>query len=143
MRKSTLPLAVAIAAALSLPAHAAKFTCTFYNAGNPVKQCGIEPLGTQCSYSYNANLAGACAAGRDDNDTHEGLSCAFGNPSTNVADVFKDAAIFSPTRSAKPLSEKPGFATQALSIFETGKSLLFDVAYRESTTSPIFEVQCQ
>lgn len=145
MRKSTIPVAVAIVAVLSLPAQAAKYTCTFYQAGNQVKQCSIDPTtsNTLCQQGFTANLAGFCIAGKSDDDKVEALWCGFGNPNANVTDIFKDADIFSTTRSPKPLAEKPGFVAQALSSFETKKISNFLVDYKESQSSPAFDAVCQ
>lgn len=63
MRKSIIPMAVAIVSALSLPAQAAKFNCTFYQNSNPVSSaCPIDSAGTAkpCMHKYSATLFGTC-----------------------------------------------------------------------------------
>src|ERR1700730_17748073 len=65
MRKSTISVAVAIVAALSLPAQAAKFNCIFYGTGIPPSPaCSIDSSDPKrCERQYSGNLTGTCFGG--------------------------------------------------------------------------------
>jgi hypothetical protein len=76
MRKSTVSAALAIVATLSLPANAAKYTCTFSQASAPLKQCSIDPT-TTCRQDYPHNLVGLCAASKSTDDSMEAIVCTF------------------------------------------------------------------
>ena len=146
MRKSTIPAAIAIVAALSLPAQAAKYTCQFYQGSNPVgPQCVIDPTTktTSCQQSFGANLVGGCAAGKSEDDKMEALLCLFGVPAS-VADVTKGLFGQEPTATVHALAEKPGFAAQNYTMFPTQtRPSLGALLYRESQSSPVLSVLCQ
>lgn len=145
MRKSTIPVAVAIIAAFSLPAHAAKYTCTFSQAGNPVGQpCVIDPTttNTSCQQPFGSNLTAICAAGASDDDKVEGLLCLFGVPAS-ATEITKGLMGQDPAKAVRTLAEKPGFFAQNITIFPTqARPTAEALFYRESQNSPVLGAVC-
>jgi hypothetical protein len=146
MRKSVIPVAAAIVAALSFPAQAAKYTCSFTQANQPVgSPCVIDPTTTttSCQRNYSSgNLVGLCAAGKTDDDKSEALLCVIGVPAS-VAEVSKSLIEQSSADALKTLAEKPGFAAQDIVIFPTqARPSLFALLYRETQTAPVLSAVC-
>lgn len=146
MRKSIIPMAVAIVSMLGAPAYAAKYTCDFAKDNNPVgQQCSIDPTTTNssCQQALGGNLAALCASGKSDDDKREALLCVIGTPS-NFTDAMKGAVGRDSVATFRALAEKPGFAAQNLSIFATAsRPEIFALAYRESQNSSVFTAVCQ
>jgi len=143
MRKSIIPASLAIFAMLSVPVHAAKYTCTFFQNNAQKHQCSVDPTtaNTSCVYSYNANLNGVCLTGKTDDDSAESFWCWFSAPSANVTS-FSVAPDFE--ANVKTLSEKPGFYANAITVFETkAKYRVLGLGYQESTGSPVLYAACQ
>jgi len=134
MRKSTLPVAVAIVAALSLPAHAAKYQCTLKYANSTVKQCTVDTGGQPCQYQYPKDLTGTCAA-------QQGLLFCVLASNTSVADVVLGAVTPSLSEATRILTEKPGFVAAAFTYDKNGAAV--ELVYREATSSPVFNLYCQ
>jgi hypothetical protein len=146
MRKSTLPVAAAIIATLSLPAQAAKYTCTFTQNGSQIgSPCNIDPMTTttSCQQSLGGNLLGLCAAGKSEDDKQEALLCVFGVPAT-IAEAAKGLEAQSSMAAVGALAQKPGFAAQNYAVFATQtRPLLEALLYRENQSSPVLAAACQ
>ncbi len=130
MRKSAIPIAMAIVAVMSLPAEAAKFTCTFYNAGSPVSSpCVIDTADSskQCKKSYSGNLEGICFGNVQ-------IGCIFhvGQLAADVQQAFTAAA-------SVRLSAANGLLAGAI-VEASTKRLL--VGYRENATAPEVDALC-
>ncbi|MGJ5050291.1 hypothetical protein ACQR18_19790 [Bradyrhizobium oligotrophicum] len=146
MRKSIIPAAAAIAATLSFPAQAAKYTCSFAQANQPVgSPCVIDPTTTTTSCQRNfggGNLVGLCAAGKTDDDKTEALLCVIGVPAS-VAEVNKSLMEQNSADALKILAEKPGFAAQDIVIFPTqARPSLSALLYRETQSAPVLSAAC-
>jgi hypothetical protein len=146
MRRAITPSIFAIFAVLAVPAHAAKYTCTFSQAGNPVGQpCVIDPTTTNtvCQHIFGGNLTGYCLTGKSDDDKIEALWCGFGVPNANLAEIARSLASATPASDVRALAEKPGFAAQSITAFQTIAALRnLLVLYRESQSSPFLGASC-
>jgi hypothetical protein len=146
MRKSILPVAIAIISTISFPAHAAKYTCTFSQGSSPIgSPCNIDPTttATSCQQSLGGNLLGLCAAGKSEDDKQEALLCVFGVPET-ITDAAKGLGAQNSMAAVGALAQKPGFAAQNYTVFATQTRPLLDaLLYRETQTSPVFAAACQ
>jgi hypothetical protein len=137
MRKSVIPIAVAIVAALSLPAQAGKYSCNFFNGSGVIHQCDIES-GTSsraCQKVYSSSITGTCFV--DKAGTADRLQCVYHNPNKSVADLARDAQKGDATLT----SEQPGFIAGGVTV-GTPAGLLLTAGYQESNTTPLFQVQC-
>jgi len=130
MRKSVIPVAVAIVAALSLPAQAAKFSCIFVQNGNPVSSaCPVDSAGTSkpCTHKYSASLFGTCAGGSGQ------LGCIFSSePLAADRDLFA-------APDSRTLSTGPGLLAGAIAEASTKRLL---VGYKESQSAPEVDALC-
>jgi hypothetical protein len=146
MRKSIIPMAVAMVSMLAAPAYAAKYTCVFAKDNHPVgPQCSIDPTtaSNRCQQSLGGNLVAACATAKSDDDKLEAVACGFG-ATANLADAMTIAVGPDQAADFRTLAEKAGFATQNYSAFATAsRPLLNALAYRESQTSPVFTALCR
>src|SRR5436190_1420039 len=132
MRKSTLPVAAAIVAALTLPAHAAKFSCMFYGTGIPPSpRCIIDTANPnlKCEHKYSGNVTGTC----------------FGDPGNHIRCIFHtdplpaDVQQTFTASSAAPLLSAPGLL--AGGVAEASTKLLL-AGYKENRAAPEFDAQC-
>lgn len=146
MRKSIIPMAVAIVSMLGAPAYAAKYTCVFAQDNNPVgQQCSIDPTtaNSGCQQPLGSNLSAFCAAGKSDDDKIEALLCLFGTPAS-FSDAMKSALGRDQIAAFRALAEKPGFVAQSFSIFTTAsRPQISALAYREGQNTPTFTAVCQ
>lgn len=141
MRKSVIPVAAAIVAALSFPAQAAKYTCTFFQNGNPIGQpCSLDTAasGKTCEYKFSSTLTGTCLAQTVGVNL---LACSLSDP--NKAVDLGRGQLKSQADIARVLAEQPGFAAvgAAFSLGSTWPNNAL-VAYRENLSSPTLQAGC-
>jgi hypothetical protein len=131
MRKSVIPVAFAIVAALSLPAQAAKFNCTFYQNGNPVSSaCPVDSAGTAkpCTHKYSATLFGTCTGAGGQ------IGCIFSSEQLAAERDFFGAA------NSRTLSAGPGLLAGAI-VEASTKRLL--AGYKENQSTPEVDAVCE
>jgi hypothetical protein len=136
MRKSMVPLAIAIVATTTFPVYAGKYTCTFQNGGSPLRLCEIES-GTDnwwCNQRYSASLWGECTARKGDGGGDQ-LKCEFDNPNDAERTRGPDKT------DAKINTEKSGLFAGGLTAGAPA-GLVLTVAYRESAAAPAAQVVC-
>jgi hypothetical protein len=129
MRKSPGLTAIAIVSILSLPAHAAKFNCTFYSSGSPVGQpCGVDSSNSsaQCMHQYSGTLFGTCVGGGNQ------IGCIF--TSERIA---ADANLTAPD--AQTLRAGPGLLSGAI-VEASTKRLL--AGYKENRSAAEADAVC-
>jgi hypothetical protein len=129
MRTSTMPLALVTVAILSVPAQAAKFSCTFYSAGAPVSQpCTIDTANpsAKCQHAYPQNLYGTCLG------NNPNIGCIFSYGPLVAGEAFA-------TSDAKVLSPQPGFLSGAVAEASTKR---FQVGYKENNASSELDALC-
>ena len=124
MMRVAAALASAIVLALSVPAQAGKYTCTFSLNGkepNPAPApCKIDTAdaGKQvCQYKFGAStkVVATCGASQIDPNL-DGLLCAFTSTAPNSSDFLKDTIEPSISNVVASLHKKAGFAAGAVNI---------------------------
>jgi len=138
MRKSTLPVAAAMIAALSFPAHAEKYSCNFLSGTSVVKQCDIESgtAGFSCQHPYSSSLTGLCYVQKISGGSDR-IQCQYGTPDANIAGLSREVE----KADARIASEQSGFIAGAVTLGPPS-TLLLNAAYRENTTAPLFQLLC-
>jgi hypothetical protein len=139
MRKSTITVAFAIGAAMTLPAHAGKYGCTFFNDLSVLKQCEIDSgaagNGWYCDQSYGGSMMSVCYAQKSGGS--DSLKCEYYSNIANVAELAKRVEI----GDAKIASEQPDFRAGGITVGPPA-NLALTVAYRENTSAPVFQAAC-
>lgn len=132
MRKSIIPMAAAMVSVLSLPAQAAKFSCTFYQNTKPVSQaCPVDSAGTSkpCTHKYSANLFGDCQGVGGNR-----IGCIFSSePLAADKDLFGAA-------NSSVLAAGPGMLAGAI-VEASTKRLL--VGYKENRSAEEVDAICE
>lgn len=131
MHKSTFPAAIAICAALSFPAHAAKFNCVFYGTGIPATPaCTIDSAdpSKKCEKAYAGSVTGTCSGGNNL------IRCIF-HTDPLPANFQNDIAVSGPV----PLLSAPGLL--AGGVVEASTKL-FLAGYKENRAAPEFDALC-
>ena len=135
MRKIIIPAALAMIAALSIPAHAARYSCTLSQGSTQVKTCSIDTDGPACTHQYNANLVGGCRA------VSGVLFCALANPTASIANVAQGRANPTIPEVGRTLSELPGFVAGAITLDQANAAIW--LSYKESTSAPDLNLICK
>jgi hypothetical protein len=134
MRKSTIPVAVAMLAATSFPALASKYGCNFLQGISPVKElCLMDSAtlgaGSSCEAVYpGGTIMGSCSVmniGATDQ-----LKCFFHTPDKGTGGEKADVKF----------TAEPGFLAGGLT---QGAPANLVAAYRENGTSPLLQASCQ
>jgi hypothetical protein len=142
MRKSVIPMAVAIVSALSLPAQAAKFTCTFWQDSQPIGTCPIDSANPNklCEHVFSPTVTGSCGT------LQVGLNllfCSLHDPKLKVMTSARLSAASPKADIGRAFTEQPGFAAAAISYaFDLDWPSNVMEVYRESTTSPQLQADC-
>lgn len=133
MRKSAIPVAVAMLAATSFPALAGKYGCNFLQGISTVQQCNIDSgtpgPGRSCDANYpGGTIMGTCSVvniGANDQ-----LKCFFHSPDKGTGEDPADVKF----------TAEPGF--QAGGITQ-GAPANLSAAYRENGTTPLLRASCE
>ena len=130
MRKSVILAAIAIVSTLSLPAHAAKFSCIFYGTGIPASPaCSIDSGGSaRCERKFPGNVTGTCL-GRGN-----AIACIF---HTDPLPSNFEPDLTVPSRA--PFLAAPGLVAGGVAEASTRWLL---AGYKENRTAPEFDALC-
>ncbi len=142
MRISTLTVALTVVTAFGLPAQAAQYTCTFYQANNPVGTCRLDSAnpGKLCEHKFSPTVTASCLAQPVGVNL---LACSLHDPNISAADFGKGPSKSSQSDVARVLAEQPGFGAVGAAIaFGTSWPSNALVAYRENSNSPTFQAGC-
>jgi hypothetical protein len=142
MRKSVIPMAVAIVSMLGAPAYAAKYTCTFWQDGQQVGTCPIDSGNPNkfCEHIFSPTVTGSCGA------QPAGLNlliCSLHDPKLKATEVAKISATSAKADIGRALAEQPGFVAAAVSyaLDPDWPSNVIEV-YRESGAGRLLQADC-
>jgi hypothetical protein len=134
MRKFTIPIAVAMLAAMNFPALAGKYGCTFLQGISPVKplcliDSGTTGAGRSCEADYpGGTIMGSCFV--TNIGANDQLKCFFHTPDKGTGAEKADVK----------LTAEPGFLAGGLSL---GAPANLVAAYRENGAAPVLQASCQ
>jgi hypothetical protein len=133
MRKSAIPVAIAMLAATNFPAFAGKYGCSFLQGITTIKQCEIDSgtggASRSCGALYpGGTIMASCSViniGLNDQ-----LKCVFHTPDKGTG--AEPAEV--------KLTAEPGFQAGGLTL---GAPANLVAAYRENGTAPFLQASCQ
>jgi hypothetical protein len=143
MRKSTIPVAVAIVAALSLPAQAAKYACTFSQDNNQVGTCSVDSANPNkfCEHIFSPAVTATCAAQPVGVNL---LACVLHDPNLKPTELVKAFAKSSSADIAQALAEQKGFISEGGSVGQGAdwpSNII--IGYQQGSTTPLLLAICK